>query len=67
MEFAEGKMCECNRCGEPMIIGKQVMSQCSGKPMTLPHCEGCTKKRKVTNVENVEAIAEFIERTKTTE
>lgn len=62
MTLAEGKLCECNRCGELMIISKQVMSQSSGNPMTLPHCGECTKKRKVVNVT---AITEFLEGTKT--
>lgn len=63
--LAEGMMCECNRCGEPMIIGKQVMSQASGKPMTLPHCGTCTKKRRISNDENIEAVTAFLERSKT--
>jgi hypothetical protein len=62
VKLAEGKMCECNRCGEPMIIGKQVMAQSSGNPMTLPHCGDCTKKRKVINVEE---ITEFLDKYKT--
>jgi hypothetical protein len=59
--LAEGKLCECNRCGEPMIIGKQVMNQSSGKPMTLPHCGECTKKRKTNDAESIEALAEFLD------
>jgi hypothetical protein len=45
-----------------MIIGKQVMSQSSGKPMTFPHCGECTKKRR--NID-VEAITEFLDGIKT--
>ena len=63
--LAEGKMCECNKCGEPMVIGKQVMNQNSNKPMTLPHCGSCTKKRKFPNAENVDAITAFLNRTPT--
>lgn len=61
--LAEGRLCECNRCGELMVIGKQVMSQSSGSPMTLPHCADCTKKRKVVNVDT---ITEFLDRVKPT-
>jgi hypothetical protein len=62
---AKDVMCECNRCNEPMIIGKQVMSQKGGQPMTLPHCGSCTKKKKVVNAENVDAITAFLNRTPT--
>ena len=64
-ELATDQVCECNRCGKLMLIGKQVMSQNSSKPMTLPHCEDCTKRRKAPNAEKVDAITEFLERNKT--
>ena len=66
-KLAEGMICECNRCGEPMIIGKQVMYQASKSPMTLPHCGDCTKKRKPKEIKNVAAITEFLEGTKTSD
>ena len=59
LELAEGKLCECNRCNEPMIINKQVLTGSSNRPMTLPHCAGCVKRKKGTDA-NVAAIAEFL-------
>ena len=59
MELAEGKMCECNRCNEAMIINKAVLTGSAGKPMTLPHCVNCIKRKK-ENVENVELVNQFL-------
>jgi hypothetical protein len=61
VEASEGKLCECNRCGEAMIIGRETLTKSSGRPMTLPHCVECIK-RKVDK--HVDTITEFIERTK---
>lgn len=59
LALAEGKMCECNRCGEPMLISKTVLTGSSGRPMTLPHCSECVKRKKGTT-DDVAAIAEFL-------
>ena len=59
--MTEGKLCECNRCEEPMIITKQVLFGSEGKPMAKPHCPACTK-RKVSK-KDVDAIAEFLKQT----
>ena len=40
-KLAEGKTCLCNRCSNPMILTKAAMD------LTLPHCQGCTKRKKV--------------------
>jgi hypothetical protein len=56
VKLSEGKLCECNRCGEPMIITKSVLTHSNNKPMARPHCSDCIKRRK----EDVAAIAEFI-------
>lgn len=64
LELAEGKMCECNKCGEPMIITKAVLTHSAGYPMAKPHCPNCIQRRKETT-ENVEAISEFLEGSKT--
>lgn len=61
IDLAEGKLCECNRCGEPFIIGRETLTKSSGKPMALPHCLDCIK-RKVR--QHVEAITEFLDRAK---
>lgn len=51
-ELAEGKVCECNRCGEPMVLNKAAML------LTKPHCAKCVvKKDKATH----DAIKEFLE------
>lgn len=56
--LAEGKLCECNRCGEAMIIGRETMTKSSGRPMTLPHCGDCIKRRRT---DDVDKIKEFLE------
>lgn len=55
LDLAEGKLCECNRCGGMMIISKIA------KTMTNPHCLNCVKRKRPTDVE---AITEFLEGTK---
>ena len=62
LHLAEGKMCECNRCGEPMVITKLVMNGSQGGPMARPHCIDCTKKKVETDVTS---INEFLEGTET--
>jgi len=58
IELSEGKLCECNKCGEPMIINRAILSHSGGKPMTLPHCLNCVKRKKA---EDVDAIQEFLD------
>jgi len=50
-ELAEGKVCECNRCGEPMVLNKAAME------LAKPHCAKCVVK-KDKNVHD--AIKEFL-------
>lgn len=58
IELSEGKLCECNRCGEPMLITRRILTYLSGaKPMALPHCVNCTKSRKQ---DDVTAISQFL-------
>jgi len=57
IKLAEGKLCECNRCGELMIITKSVLTHSNNKPMARPHCSDCIKRKKD---KDVAAIAEFI-------
>jgi hypothetical protein len=55
VELAENKLCECNRCGQTMLIGKQTLQ------LTLVHCNECTKKKKdISDVTN--AIDEAMSR-----
>jgi len=58
IHLSEGKMCECNRCFEPMIITKATLSASGKKPMTRPHCGNCIKKRK--SADATDAIAAFL-------
>lgn len=55
VNLAEGKLCECSKCGEAMIIGKVTLTQ------TNPHCLNCIKRRRP---KDVETITEFLEGTK---
>lgn len=55
VKVAEGKLCECNRCHNPMILTKKAMI------LTLPHCPNCTKKKK--DVDDISKIAEFLSKT----
>lgn len=57
--MSEGKLCECDRCHEPMIITKIVMQGSGGKPMARPHCPNCVKTKKDKN-ENVDAITAYL-------
>lgn len=63
IRLAEGKLCECNRCGEPMVITKAVLNGSSGKPMAKPHCPSCTESKKIRK-EDVAAIDAFLSGTK---
>lgn len=62
--MAEGKLCECNRCGEPFIITKVQLTGSSMKPMAKPHCNDCIDRKKVKD-DDVAAIAAFLEGDKT--
>jgi hypothetical protein len=57
MNLVEGKLCECNICGDSMIITREVLIHSGGKPMARPRCSGCIKRKKS---ETVDAIAAFL-------
>jgi hypothetical protein len=63
LDLAEGKLCECDRCGDPMTISKITLRGNGGKPMSKPHCLNCIQRKK-EKAENVEAITEFLAGTK---
>lgn len=65
VDLAEGKLCECNICHETMIINKVVLSHSTGVALVRPHCSNCTKRKKVTHVEDVETITKFLDGIKT--
>ena len=49
-KLAEGKVCECNRCGEEMVLDARAMR------LEKPHCLSCIERRKP----EVTDLAEFI-------
>lgn len=61
IHLAEGKMCECNRCGETMIINKTTLHGSSNRPMAKPHCNNCIERKEN---KDVAAIADFLAGTK---
>jgi hypothetical protein len=42
VELVEGKIAECNRCGDPFIM-KLAKLKHGGKLIVRPHCDDCTK------------------------
>ena len=54
VKLSEGKLCECNRCNNPMVISKVTMD------LARPHCIDCTKRKKEIPVE---AITDFLSKT----
>lgn len=58
LRLALGRLCECNRCFEPMLIGKEQLSGSGGRPMAKPHCINCIEHR---NTEDITKIASFLE------
>jgi len=53
LDLAEGRLCECNRCGKAMVIGRETLTKSSGKPMAVPHCSECIKRRKTNEMEEI--------------
>jgi formylmethanofuran dehydrogenase subunit E len=53
-------MCECNRCGEPMIIDRVILFS-NKNAMKRPHCSSCIKKKQAPN--NLEELARFLKGT----
>jgi hypothetical protein len=51
LNLAEGKLCECNRCGESMILNKESMQ------LSRPHCISCIKRKKSNEITT---ISEFL-------
>ncbi len=47
-DLVEGKVCECNRCGERMVMNKRAIS------LAKPYCDNCAgKKKKVSKLERM--------------
>lgn len=46
--LAEGRVCECNRCGERMVMDKRAIR------LAKPYCDDCAgKKKKVSKLEQM--------------
>lgn len=39
VDLVENSLCECNRCGQPMVMTKAAMQ------LAKPHCQDCTKSK----------------------
>ena len=57
LALIEGTLSECNRCHEPMIMGKIQLNGSGGRPMTKPHCNECIRSKKK---EEVSTLEEFL-------
>jgi late competence protein required for DNA uptake (superfamily II DNA/RNA helicase) len=53
MHLAEGKLCECNRCGETMILDRSSIQ------LAKPHCTNCVKRKKLADVST---ISEYLDK-----
>jgi len=56
MDVAEGLMCECNVCGDAMVITKEVLTHSGKKPMAKPRCINCIRRKKADDVESIAAF-----------
>lgn len=59
LNLAEGKVCECNRCGGIMVITKETLTRSNGGAMSLPHCNDCIKRKNATEIS---ALAGFLDK-----
>lgn len=54
VELIDGKISECNRCGDPFVMNLRKLTANHSKPLVNPHCEDCTKtkgnKKQIKNV-----------------
>lgn len=62
VHLTEGKLCECNRCGSPMVISKFTLQGSSSRALTRPHCVDCTKSKESKKVEELAALAEYLDK-----
>lgn len=58
LKLAEGKLCECYRCGNPFIITKSQLGGSDKRATTRPHCIDCVKRKKSSN--DIEVLSEFL-------
>ena len=49
---AIGKLCECNRCHEPMILDKETVTHAK------PHCQECIKRKSSVEIDMLKDLVE---------
>jgi hypothetical protein len=54
LSLAEGKLCECWRCGNPMVLDKRSVR------LAKPHCENCVEHKSPEIVESMSEILDKI-------
>ncbi len=59
LTLAEGRVCECNRCGGVMVITKATLTRSNGGAMALPHCDDCIQRK---NAPEILEVAGFLEK-----
>lgn len=59
LNLAEGRVCECNRCGGVMVITKATLTRSNGGAMALPHCDGCIERK---DADTILDVASFLEK-----
>jgi len=60
IHMSEGTLCECNRCGNPMVIGKIQLNGSEGGPLTKPHCSDCVVRKGKLSHETITDVADFL-------
>lgn len=60
LQLAIGKLCECNRCGSPMLITKVQLNSSGGGPMARPHCTDCIDRKGKLDDTAISAISDFL-------
>lgn len=56
LDLAEGKLCECHRCGETLVLTKAVLAL----NLAMPHHIECVKSKKVDDAKNLAEILKNI-------
>jgi len=65
IELVEGKVAECNRCGDPFIMKLSKLKH-GERIIVKPHCDSCTKtpdrlkKEKEDLKNNIDALLESV-------
>jgi transcription initiation factor IIE alpha subunit len=54
LNLAIGKLCECNRCHEPMILDKETVT------LTKPHCQNCIVRKAKPELDKLSELLDKI-------